>query len=253
MRVVVSSDSDSIEGNVDARFGRCKFFLAIDIDNGEIKKVTPIINRGAMQMRGAGTVAVSQVASLKPDAIISGNLGPKAADALARFNIKVYEAQGSIRNAIKRFLQKKLSNLGQASQISTIEQTAYETPSISDSQKKESSDEIFLVPLLSNNGLDSEISPHFGHAPFFGVYNKNTGELSVFENNLDHYDRQKAPVDQILEKVRPTTVVVIGIGNRAIELFKEKGVSIKTGNFRTMKELINNIENLEELREGCGH
>ena len=110
-----------------------------------------------------------------------------------------------------------------------------------------------FIPLLNNNGEDSEISLHFGHAPYFGLYNAGTKELIIKENKLDHSDAQKSPVEQIIESANPDIVFARDIGQRAIMLFQEKNIKLKTGHYKTIKELIENVENLEDLKNGCGH
>ena len=73
------------------------------------------------------------------------------------------------------------------------------------------------------------------------------------ENKLDHSDPDKSPVDQISEAFNPVVVFAKGIGSRAIMLFKEKGICLKTGNYGTVKEVMQNLDKLEDVTESCGH
>ena len=54
-------------------------------------------------------------------------------------------------------------------------------------------------------------------------------------------------------KFKPDAVFSLGIGQRAIKLFNEKAIKIKTGNFKILKQVIENIDNLKELNKGCEH
>ena len=48
-------------------------------------------------------------------------------------------------------------------------------------------------------------------------------------------------------KLKPDIVFSLGMGQRAIRLFNEKRVKLRSGNYKTVKEVIENIDNLEEL------
>ncbi|MBW2965977.1 dinitrogenase iron-molybdenum cofactor biosynthesis protein [Candidatus Woesearchaeota archaeon] len=109
-----------------------------------------------------------------------------------------------------------------------------------------------LIAIDENNGPDSKLSEHFGHCPFFAIYETNTKKLRIVINELDHSSSGVTPVDQIM-KFEPNIVFSKGMGKRAIGLFNEKGVKIKTGPYKTVIEVINNINNLKELNEECGH
>jgi hypothetical protein len=43
------------------------------------------------------------------------------------------------------------------------------------------------------------------------------------------------------------------MGSRAISLFMEKNIILKTGSFKTVKEVIENINSLNDLTKGCSH
>lgn len=109
-----------------------------------------------------------------------------------------------------------------------------------------------LMPVLENKGEESEISEHFGHAPFFAIYDTESEKLEVTENSLVHTDKKITPVDQLM-KHGPDVIYVIEIGQRAIALFREKGVMVKTGNFRTVKQVVSNLDNLMDVTGGCKH
>ncbi|MEA3398146.1 MAG: NifB/NifX family molybdenum-iron cluster-binding protein [Patescibacteria group bacterium] len=110
-----------------------------------------------------------------------------------------------------------------------------------------------FIPLLEDRGVNSKISLHFGHAPYFGLYDLATKELVIKENVLDHSDSLLSPVDQIIKSADPTIVFALDMGRRAINLFTEKNVSLKTGPYQILKEVLDNIDNLADLSQSCGH
>ncbi|MCK5282119.1 MAG: hypothetical protein KAK00_01815, partial [Nanoarchaeota archaeon] len=71
-------------------------------------------------------------------------------------------------------------------------------------------------------------------------------------NNLDHTDPTLSPIDQIEKAVNPTTIFAKGIGGRAINIIAQKGLSLKTGDYSTVKEVIENLDKLENQTESCG-
>lgn len=114
-------------------------------------------------------------------------------------------------------------------------------------------DERIFIPLLDNNGENSKISPHFGHAPFFGVYDTAEGSLQIIPNDLDHVDQNKSPIEQIEESANPTVIFALGIGQRAIDIIAEKDLALRTGPYKTAGDVIANLERLEVLDSDCGH
>ncbi|MBW2992857.1 hypothetical protein KY345_06600 [Candidatus Woesearchaeota archaeon] len=236
MKIAISSDGDNVESMVDQRFGRCKYFIVVD---GE--KIEAIENEGAIQGHGAGIKAGQQIGELDVKAVITGDVGPNATSVLEELGIKTYHASGTVKDAIEDFKNNKLEEINEIAQPH------------SGMVQKESKGERIFFPLLDNNGEDSKISQHFGHAPFFGVYDVEKKELKIIENDLNHTDPTKSPIDQIEEAVNPTTIFAKGIGGRAINLIAEKGMHLKTGDYDTVKEVIGNLDKLDEQTESCGH
>lgn len=239
MKIAISSVDNTIESKIDMRFGRCKYFIIVDTENPE--KIEAVENQGAIQGHGAGIKASQQIGDLEVEAVITGNLGPNATDVLNQLSIKAYHASGIVKDAIEAFKDNKLKEINEIS------------PQHSGITQKESKGERIFFPLLDNNGEDSKISSHFGHAPFFGVYDTEKKELTITENKLDHTDPSKSPIDQIQEAVNPTTIFAQGIGGRAVDIIAEKGMKLKTGQYKTVKEAIENLDKLDDLTESCGH
>ena len=114
MKIAISSTGKTLESEVDARFGRCAYFLIVEIENKEIKNTKVIKNTAKAQMGGAGISAGQIVANEKVDAIITTNLGPRAFSVFGQFEIKIYQGQGKIKNVIQDFIDEKLTELTDA-------------------------------------------------------------------------------------------------------------------------------------------
>ena len=111
MKVAISSTGKTLESEVDVRFGRCLYFLIVEIENKKIKNVKPIENTAKAQMGGAGISAGEIVANEKVDAVITTNLGPRAFSVFGQFGIKVYQGQGKIKDVVQDFIDDKLTEL----------------------------------------------------------------------------------------------------------------------------------------------
>jgi predicted Fe-Mo cluster-binding NifX family protein len=240
MRIAISSDGNTIQSKIDQRFGRCKYFIVVDTQNKG--KFEAVENEGAIQGHGAGIKAAQQIADLKAEAVITGNLGPNATAVLDKLGIKSYYASGIVKEAIDALINNSLNEIKEVAE-----------PHSGITGKEEDKGEKIFFPLLDDKGEDSEISQHFGHAPFFGVYDVKKKNLKIIENNLDHTDPTKSPIDQIQEAVNPTTIFAKGIGSRAISIIAQKGLTLKTGDYSTVKEVIDNLDKLEDQTESCGH
>lgn len=109
-----------------------------------------------------------------------------------------------------------------------------------------------LIAINENAGKDSKLSEHFGHCSHFAIYETETKNLEIVENKIDHSNQNLTPVDQIM-KFHPDMVFTLGAGQRAIKLFNEKNIKLKTGNYKIVQEVIENIKNLKNLDGGCEH
>ena len=102
MKLVFPSDGNSIESNVDQRFGRCAYFVSYDTKTKESTAVSNAQNYQAVQ--GAGIQAATHVVNMKADVCICGHCGPKAFKVFNTAGVKVIvSVNGSIKDAIAKF------------------------------------------------------------------------------------------------------------------------------------------------------
>ncbi len=109
MKLAVSSAGDNITSPIDPRFGRCAYFVIVEVDEDEAIAVP---NPGAALAQGAGIQAAQLLASHGVNVVISGNFGPNAFQALQAAGIDAYVgASGSVRDAVTQFSAGKLQHL----------------------------------------------------------------------------------------------------------------------------------------------
>lgn len=109
MKIAISSNGQRLESDVDPRFGRCKYFLAVDSDTKEFEAFP---NESAEVMGGAGIRAAQFVADLDVKAVLSGNIGPNAFDVLNAAGIEILTCvEGTVNDAIEDYKEGKLKRV----------------------------------------------------------------------------------------------------------------------------------------------
>jgi predicted Fe-Mo cluster-binding NifX family protein len=101
MRIGVSATGRDLNARVDDRFGRCPWFLVVDTDSLEFDALE---NRHAKEGMGAGMAAAKDLIDAHVDAVISGQVGPKAYEVLKTLNIDIFLVAGDI--TVKDALEK---------------------------------------------------------------------------------------------------------------------------------------------------
>lgn len=86
MKTAFTTNGNSIEYSIEPAFGRCRNFLIVDSDSGEVAVVP---NPGADLAGGAGVKAAETLAWLGIDTLITGSLGPNAGPLLHAAGIAV--------------------------------------------------------------------------------------------------------------------------------------------------------------------
>jgi len=108
MKIAVSSTGKSLESNVSDIFARCPYFIIAEIENQKIDKTEIIENKSTNQISEAGIFAAQLMAEKNVNAVITGNVGPRAFDVLQQFNIEVYQGEGKVKEVIEKFIEGKL-------------------------------------------------------------------------------------------------------------------------------------------------
>lgn len=107
MKIAVSTEGKDIESIVDQRFGRAAGFLVYDTETSESVYVDNRQNLDSSQ--GAGIQSAKTVIDSGAEAVITGNVGPKAFMTLNAAGIKIYLCSGiSVTDAINRLHRGEL-------------------------------------------------------------------------------------------------------------------------------------------------
>ncbi len=108
-RICITSMGETLEAQVDPRFGRCAYFIIADSETLEFEAIS---NAAVMASGGAGIQAAQSVSTKDVKAVITGSVGPNAFFALNSSDIKILAgASGSVRNAIEMYKASKLEEI----------------------------------------------------------------------------------------------------------------------------------------------
>lgn len=112
MKIAVCSVGEALDSPLDPRFGRCASFVIVDTQSLEFSaRANPAVDSA----QGAGIQAAQKISSLGAAAVIAGNFGPNAFQALSAAGIKTYTgAQGTVRDAVDQFKAGQLQEVSGA-------------------------------------------------------------------------------------------------------------------------------------------
>ena len=112
MRVAVTTrKAEGLASPLDPVFGRAAAFLVLDAETRAV--VATMDNPLRDSDQGAGTGAAALMNEARVDAVISGQFGPKAYEALHRFDIAMWNAPDGItaEEALDRLLRGELRKM----------------------------------------------------------------------------------------------------------------------------------------------
>ncbi len=105
MKIAVSSTGKEIDSKVDPRFGRADYLVIVETASGAIVQVIDNLEaRNAAQ--GGGINAASRIAEAGAQAILTGRVGPKAADVCEKAGIEmVNDVSGTVGDAVQQYIK----------------------------------------------------------------------------------------------------------------------------------------------------
>ena len=110
MKICVSAVANSLDAQLDPRFGRCPYFVIVDSESMQFEAI-PNMASGAMG--GAGIQAAQVIASKGVKVLVTGNVGPNAFQALSAAGIKIVTgAFGTVKEVVEKYKKGELSETG---------------------------------------------------------------------------------------------------------------------------------------------
>ena len=110
MKICVSAVANSLDAQLDPRFGRCPYFVIVDLESMQFEAIP---NNASGAMGGAGIQAAQTIAGKGVAVLITGNVGPNAFQALSAAGIKIVTgAFGTVRESVEKFKRGELRETG---------------------------------------------------------------------------------------------------------------------------------------------
>ena len=106
MKIAISSTGPDFESEVDPRFGRCQYFMIVDLDDMTFEAVS---NTSLAQGSGVGIQSAKVVADKGAKAVVTGNVGPNAYQVLSAAGLDVMTGvSGTVRGAAQQYKNGQL-------------------------------------------------------------------------------------------------------------------------------------------------
>ena len=107
MKLAVTAKGKTLEDQVDARFGRCPYFVLVDSESLETEAIE---NPNTALGGGAGIQSAQVMSENDVGVILTGNCGPNAYRTLAAAEIDVFVgASGTVKEAVEQYKAGQLS------------------------------------------------------------------------------------------------------------------------------------------------
>jgi predicted Fe-Mo cluster-binding NifX family protein len=94
----------------------------------------------------------------------------------------------------------------------------------------------------NNNGLESLVAQHFGHAPFFMLVDMENDQVKAVQAVANPFAEAHQPgqIPGFIHEQKANVILSGGMGGRAIEFFEQYGIKAATGAAGTVRQSLEN-------------
>ena len=108
MKIAVTSQGDTLESQLDPRFGRAAYIIIVDTQTLEFEALDNSTNKNSF--KGAGIQAAAMISDKEAEVLLTGFCGPNAFETLEAAGVKVANDQtGKITDVIEKFNQGNIA------------------------------------------------------------------------------------------------------------------------------------------------
>jgi len=112
MRIAFAADDErGLDAEVSQHFGRCRYYIFVDLDGEEVKEVRAVHNPFYYEHGQPGQVP-EFIYDQGAKVIIAGGMGPRAIDFFRQLGVRpITGASGTVREVLEAYLRGKLAGL----------------------------------------------------------------------------------------------------------------------------------------------
>lgn len=102
MKICITAAGNTLGANTDPSFGRAPWLILVDTETLEFEAIE---NSGVNATQGAGIAAAQTISNQGAEALFTGQVGPKAREALGVSGISIHEGlpASSVKDAVELF------------------------------------------------------------------------------------------------------------------------------------------------------
>lgn len=104
MKIAISASGPKLDSPFEPRFGRAPGFVIYDTETENIEFLDNSANQGLPQ--GAGIQTAQKITQAGAEVLITGNIGPKASQALAGSSLKIFNCEAQTVSEAIQLYQK---------------------------------------------------------------------------------------------------------------------------------------------------
>ncbi len=234
MKIAVTSQGEDLNAEVDPRFGRCQYFIIYNTETDEHEVVD---NASISLGGGAGIQSAQTISERGVEAVLTGNVGPNAFQTLSAAGITIYAGvSGKVSDAVDKFKKGVLKPYGSPSVGAHYGggMPVRESP-------KQSSKKRIAVAVEDAQGLQANVSAHFGRCPYYTMVEVEGKEITLSYRVENPFYNSHGPAGEVPDFIRSQgadAIIAGGMGQRAVGFFNEFGIEPVTGATGKVKDVV---------------
>ena len=99
---------------------------------------------------------------------------------------------------------------------------------------------IIAIPSTGPEGLDSEVSMHFGRTPYYTFISVENGEIkNVKSVPIPFVEHGPGDIPYFIKENGGDVVIAYGMGQRAVQFFEQLGIRVILGAYGKVGDVVN--------------